>query len=900
MSTSDHAGFHRAIEDVIHSGDILPHLVYADYLEEHGFPAVAQHIRLAAEEMRDGSQDPMGSSSNFYVRGIGLHDQMHRVGHPYFDIGYGPDVKRLWVKMRHAGEPAKVLVWGRRMPAYDANTTAHRMHDEGATAQTDMKYIPRNPERMSRRLLAFVRRFAKGDINRAYNQVFIDKANEMHARLSPEQQAAHLPSLEHFNSLDHFNIIKHLVRNNDDLAHNVVTRMLYGTDKTPGSFIDRFDPTKGAKLGSWFRTAAQWYAREEMLKDRGARRVRGGGADRWVRDVPLSVVQRQQGKQGAEERTDLPGRQVSQTMMQPPPRALTPQELTPSSWHDRIADTVRNAGPQGFLKSDFYRPESPHRIPTKYPTIQKTIQELMDQGRVVQRTAAVRPEGGTPVMRLYAPEHAPPDVNPQAERNANIARMRSEGMSLGQIMQATGLSKGGIQKILRQTRLARRGTPRRLNRETLTGITQSMRANPRDHTHHLVLADLYEEMGKPALAAHIRASVEGHQTHGHGNRHDPPGFGQVEVQEGWAGFPGETVAYVYPHSRDFYDQAPPPPGDPRTVVVSQALFPDAKTRARWARTYTEPEAVQVMQALQDEGVYSQEPDEWWHNTRQGSGNPFGLTEDYDAQYRLSRKLRVRLMRAERRHRRRYASLGANHEPLLRGVAAGITHPAIFADYLEENDHPYLAQATRLLNDPDHPIPPSWYRGTQPGHPGFYMTFGLRGEKRIHAGFTLVHNGQTGQPLVNFVMPDTIDEMSESGEPARLHPPDRRVLSIATPELARGLIYEAEHLRQFHDHNEGAYTGIDERTRHPDQVWDVVRRHLESPPAEQRRYAAYQAPAGGAVVRGSFYQGGMTLPNLQTFADPNAAVRGMTKARRRARSRKKSSTPLAAALSLRLQ
>lgn len=139
-----------------------------------------------------------------------------------------------------------------------------------------------------------------------YNALFAQAAQKFHDSLPPDRQAAHEVDLAKFQSLDHYGIIRQAVRGDDEAAHDIATRLLYGGVQGR-SFFAGHDPDKGS-LTNRFVTNVGWLARNVRREKTGVIRR---GHNFTLAPVPLGSL----GEKG--EPYEPEGRKVSSELLMP-------------------------------------------------------------------------------------------------------------------------------------------------------------------------------------------------------------------------------------------------------------------------------------------------------------------------------------------------------------------------------------------------------------------------------------------------------------------------------------------------------------------------------------------------------------------------------------------------------
>lgn len=185
----------------------------------------------------------------------------------------------------------------------------------------------------------------------------------------------------------------------------------------------------------------------------------------------------------------------------------------------------------------------------------------------------------------------------------------------------------------------------------------------------------------------------------------------------------------------------------------------------------------------------------------------------------------------------------------------LSHQVIYADYLEEHGMPMHAQIARedaeaSMNEKDPPY-----------MPGTYNSVGPSWWVRLPGGREL----QPGE--FHSILESTPEGLTEHGLFQR---------SLTNPSRGfwwRTFLTPEEALRRHHQlAEEGAHT-----TPPLDEL----------PGLYPRRYAAYRAPAGGMVVRGTAYKGGEMIPDMEgDFVNPPDKPVKMAEEEKKPRRRRK--------------
>jgi hypothetical protein len=112
--------------------------------------------------------------------------------------------------------------------------------------------------------------------SKTYNDVFKAAAAkhfgaapfmEKLAKLTPEEQQKHQESLKSFVNHDLIGVVKKVARGDEDLSHDIATKILFGNGNDPPAFFTKYDP-KQANLLPRFATFARGYSQHAYRKNK--------------------------------------------------------------------------------------------------------------------------------------------------------------------------------------------------------------------------------------------------------------------------------------------------------------------------------------------------------------------------------------------------------------------------------------------------------------------------------------------------------------------------------------------------------------------------------------------------------------------------------------------------------
>jgi uncharacterized protein (TIGR02996 family) len=355
-----------------------------------------------------------------------------------------------------------------------------------------------------------------------------------------------------------------------------------------------------------------------------------------------------------------------------------------------------------------------------------------------------------------------------------------------------------------------------LDGQSMVGFHGSIRANPTERTGHLAYADWLEERGHPLKAQVIRHAA------------------QSENDRYW--FEISPLSYRYPYAGD--EEVNEPNRDPQSP---------GEFRTHWhsvASLHLHPEVVTVQQrSLADPDVTF----EWRMDVPRGQGqrwadwiNAEGRPEP-DAESEQPDRL-ARLASAVRRYAATHPDERGFHHALAESPADK-TNALVYADWLEEHGQPAHAEMIRRHNERDGG---SWVVATDVTAINDLADPDVPWNTAITAGH-LDHKGLRRLAVLS-------------------------VRSMADPSrLLRWAAYTNNHdatdlVRRLHA----------EALQHAPEGGRVVLDHNASYMVrgvggeEPLRHAAYRAPSGGMVARGTYYKGGSMVPDMEgAFMNPPA-------------------------------